>query len=321
MKEPAYLVTGGCGFIGSHIAEELVGAGYRVRILDNLSSGYLRNVEHLGDQVEVVQGDVRDPRTVASAMAGIRYVFHEAALVSVFDSVARPADNHDINATGTLQVLLAAKEAGVKRVVLASTAAAYGNDPALPKREDMRPQPESPYAVAKVTGEHYQRIFADLYGLETVTLRYFNVFGPRQDPKSPYSGVISKFCDDVAVGRTPTVFGDGQQTRDFVFVKDVVQANLLAAETDRVPGRGQIYNVASGKTASLLDLLATLGRLTGKQLTPNHREARAGDIRHSSADIGRARKELGYAPRFDLESGLRALLDSLNIRPDSSGAD
>ena len=321
MKNAEYLVTGGCGFIGSHISEELVRAGNRVRILDNLSSGYLRNVAHLGDQVEVVQGDVREPKVVAEVMSGVRYVFHEAALVSVFDSVARPVDNHDINATGTLNVLMAAKEAGVKRVVLASTAAAYGNDPELPKREDMRPQPESPYAVAKVAGEHYQKIFASLYGLETVTLRYFNVFGPRQDPKSPYSGVISKFCDDVAAGRTPTVFGDGQQTRDFVFVKDVAQANLLAASPDRVPGRGQIYNVASGKTASLLDLLSTLGCLTGRSLIPNHREARAGDIKHSAADIARARSELGYEPRFDLESGLRELLASLNIRPDSSGTD
>ena len=312
MKSSAYLVTGGCGFIGSHLAEELAGAGHRVRILDNLSSGYLRNVEHLGDRVEVVQGDVRDPAAVNQAARGVSGIFHEAALVSVFDSVNRPDDNHAINATGTLNVLQAARQAKVKRVVLASTAAAYGNDPELPKREDMRPQPESPYAVAKVMGEHYQRVFASLYGVETVTLRYFNVFGPRQDPKSPYSGVISKFCDDLAAQRQSCVFGDGQQTRDFVFVKDIVQGNILAM-SDTVPGRGQIYNIASGRTASLLDLLKILGQLTGRTLVPQHKEARAGDIRHSAASIAAAQRDLGYSPKFDLSSGLKALLKSLNL--------
>ena len=311
MKKPEYLVTGGCGFIGSHICEDLVERGHTVRVLDNLASGYLRNLDHLGSAVEIQQGDVRNPDDVRKAVAGVRGVFHEAALVSVFDSVQRPMDNHDINATGTLQVLLAARDAGVQRVVLASTAAAYGNDPELPKREDMRPQPESPYAVAKIAGEHYLRLFASLYALPTVVLRYFNVFGPRQDPKSPYSGVISRFCDDVTAGRTPTVFGDGGQTRDFVFVKDVVQANWLAM-SDRTEGRGQIYNVASGRTASLLDLLATLGQLTGRPVAPAHQPARAGDIRHSAADIAKARRELGYEPQFDLTRGLDLLLKSLN---------
>ena len=311
MKKPDYLVTGGCGFIGSHICEDLVERGHTVRVLDNLASGYLRNLDHLGSAVEIQQGDVRNPDDVRKAVAGVRGVFHEAALVSVFDSVQRPMDNHDINATGTLQVLLAARDAGVQRVVLASTAAAYGNDPELPKREDMRPQPESPYAVAKIAGEHYLRLFASLYALPTVVLRYFNVFGPRQDPKSPYSGVISRFCDDVTAGRTPTVFGDGGQTRDFVFVKDVVQANWLAM-SDRTEGRGQIYNVASGRTASLLDLLATLSQLTGRPVAPAHQPARAGDIRHSAADIAKARRELGYEPQFDLTRGLDLLLKSLN---------
>ena len=311
MQKPDYLVTGGCGFIGSHICEDLVERGHTVRVLDNLASGYLRNLDHLGSAVEIQQGDVRNPDDVRKAVAGVRGVFHEAALVSVFDSVQRPMDNHDINATGTLQVLLAARDAGVQRVVLASTAAAYGNDPELPKREDMRPQPESPYAVAKIAGEHYLRLFASLYALPTVVLRYFNVFGPRQDPKSPYSGVISRFCDDVTAGRTPTVFGDGGQTRDFVFVKDVVQANWLAM-SDRTEGRGQIYNVASGRTASLLDLLATLSQLTGRPVAPAHQPARAGDIRHSAADIAKARRELGYEPQFDLTRGLDLLLKSLN---------
>lgn len=306
------MVTGGCGFIGSHLCEALLSRGCKVRVLDDLSSGYRENLRHLEGSVEVKIGDVRDPSAVAEAMAGVSGVFHEAALVSVFDSVKRPGDCHDINATGTLNVLQAARAGGVRRVILASTAAAYGNDPTLPKREDLRPQPESPYAVAKVVGEHYQRIFSSLYGLETVTLRYFNVFGPRQDPRSPYSGVISKFTDDVRAGRRPTVFGDGGQSRDFVFVKDVVQANLRAM-FDLARAEGQVYNVGSGTTATLLDLLAALGRLTGQRLEPVHKEARVGDIRHSSADISRARKELGYEPGFDLESGLRELLRSLGM--------
>lgn len=305
-----YLITGGCGFIGSHLGETLVGLGHRVRVLDNLSSGYRRNLEPWGSSIEVIIGDVRDPAVVRRAMDGVDGVFHEAALVSVFDSVQRPGDNHDINATGTLNVLLAARDARVKRVVLASTAAAYGNDPRLPKREEMTPQPESPYAAAKVMSEHYLRIFASLYGLETVTLRYFNVYGPRQDPKSPYSGVISRFCDDLMAGREPTVFGDGEQTRDFVFVRDVVQANLLAM-SDRVKGCGQIYNVASGGTTSLLRLIEILGRLGGRTLCPVHREARAGDIRHSAASIDKIRNELGYQPAFGLESGLAELLRTI----------
>lgn len=306
-----YLVTGGCGFIGSHLVEALVGQGHAVRVLDNLASGYRHNLEPWGSSVDVIIGDVRDPEAVRGAAQGVRGIFHEAALVSVFDSVQRPGDNHAINATGTLNVLLAARDAKVKRVVLASTAAAYGNDPQLPKREDMTPQPESPYAAAKVMSEHYQRIFAALYGLETVTLRYFNVYGPRQDPKSPYSGVISRFCDDLRAGREPTVFGDGGQTRDFVYVRDVVQANLLAM-SDQAPGAGQVYNVASGGTTSLLQLIAILGRLGGRTLQPAHREARAGDIRYSAADIGKARTALGYAPRYGLEQGLAELLKSLH---------
>lgn len=312
MKKDLILVTGGCGFIGSHICEELVARGYRVRVLDDLSSGYRENLRSLESSVEIMLGDVRHAETVQQAVADAQGVFHEAALVSVFDSVKRPGDCHDINATGTLNVLQAARAAGVKRVVLASTAAAYGNDPTLPKREDLKPQPESPYAVAKVVGEHYQRIFSSLYGLETVTLRYFNVFGPRQDPRSPYSGVISKFTDDLKAKRAPTIFGDGLQSRDFVFVKDVVQANMLAMfGVER--GAGQIYNVASGATATLLDLLATLGRLVGRSIQPVHKEARAGDIRHSSASIARAQGELGYAPKFSLEAGLRELLKSLGM--------
>ena len=307
-----YLITGGSGFIGSHIAEELVGEGHAVRIFDNLSSGHLSNLDHIKDKVEFIRGDVRDRAAIEAAMKDVEFCYHEAALVSVFESVEKPFDNHDINMTGALNVLNAAKLAGVKRVVFASSAAIYGNDPALPKREDMRPQPASPYAAGKITGEYYLSIFAQLYGVQTVSLRYFNVFGPRQDPKSMYSGVISKFSDDIRAGRTPTIFGDGQQTRDFVFVKDVVQANIKAMRSPNA-GAGEAFNVATGQTASLLDLLAALGELTGRKISPDFKSARQGDIKNSSADITRARTVLGYEPRFTLKTGLEALLKSLAI--------
>jgi UDP-glucose 4-epimerase len=305
-------ITGGAGFIGSHIAEALVADGHRVRIFDNLSSGHLSNLDHLKDRVEFVRGDVRDRAALGTAMQGMTHCFHEAALVSVFESVEKPFDNHDINMSGTLNVLQAARDAGVQRVVFASSAAIYGNDPELPKRETMRPQPASPYAAGKITGEYYLSIFAQLYGVQTVSLRYFNVFGPRQDPKSMYSGVISKFTDDVKAGRAPTIFGDGQQTRDFVFVKDVVQANLKAMFGKQV-GAGEACNVATGHTASLLDMVRVLGELTGRTITPNFKDARKGDIQHSSADIAKARQMLGYEPKFTLKTGLQALLQSLGV--------
>lgn len=305
-----YLITGGSGFIGSHIAEELVGEGHRVTLFDNLSSGRIENLDHLQGKVDFLRGDVRDRAAIEGAMKGVEFCFHEAALVSVFASVEKPDENHEINMTGTLNVLQAARAAGVQRVVFASSAAIYGNDPTMPKREDMRPQPASPYAAGKITGEYYLSIFAQLYGLQTVSLRYFNVFGPRQDPRSMYSGVISRFADDLKNGRTPTIFGDGQQTRDFVFVKDIVQANLKAMRCPQA-GAGEAFNVATGATNSLLDLLGALGELTGRKIVPDFKEARQGDVRHSSADIARARAVLGYAPRFSLKSGLERLLRSL----------
>ena len=224
----------------------------------------------------------------------------------------KPFENHEINMTGTLNVLHAAKKSGVKRVVFASSAAIYGNDPALPKREDMRPLPASPYAAGKITGEYYLQIFAQLYGVQTVSLRYFNVFGPRQDPKSMYSGVISKFTDDIRAGRAPTIFGDGQQTRDFVFVKDIVQANLKAMRATNA-GSGEAFNIATGQTSSLLDLLDALGALTGKKIIPQFKDARQGDIKNSSADISRAKQILNYAPRHTLKSGLEILLRSSGL--------
>ncbi len=302
------LITGGCGFIGSHIAEALVAEGVHVRVFDNLSSGNPENLAGFADRVEMVRGDIRDTAALAQAMKGVSQVFHEAALVSVTGSIEQPEENNAINISGTLNVLQAARQAGAKRVVLASSAAVYGNNPDLPKRESMMPEPESPYALGKLASEYYLKLFSSLYGLETVALRYFNVFGPRQDGKSMYSGVISRFMEDIRNGRTPTIFGDGEQTRDFVYVKDVVRANLLAMRSPRV-GKGEIFNVATSRKVSLLQLLATLGTLTGRTLVPQFRDTRAGDIRHSLADISRIRKSLGYEPEFDLEYGLRAIVE------------
>lgn len=303
------LITGGCGFIGSHIAEALVHDGVRTRVFDNLSSGKLANLAGWGGGIEVVQGDVRDPAALRQAMQGVDQVFHEAALVSVAVSVEQPEENDAINIRGTLNVLQAARAAGVRRVVFASSAAVYGNNPDLPKRETLLPEPESPYALAKLAGEYYLRLFSRLYGVETVALRYFNVFGPRQDGKSMYSGVISRFMDDIRQGRAPTIFGDGGQTRDFVFVKDVVQANLLAMRSPSV-GRGEVFNVATGNKVSLLQLWDMLKRLSGSALEPRFQAPREGDIRHSLADISGIRNGLGYHPRFSLEDGLRTILAS-----------
>lgn len=302
-----YLITGGCGFIGSHIAEALKEQKHTVIIYDNLSSGYEHNIAGFRDKITFIKADIRDMKALTTAMQGVDYVFHKAAMVSVFDSVERPIENHDINITGTLNVLNAAKESGVKRVVAASSASVYGNDPVLPKTEDMIPNPESPYALAKVAMEHYMRLFAELYDLETVTLRYFNVYGPRQDPGSMYSGVISKFCDDILADRKPTVFGDGLQTRDFIFIQDVVEANFLAMSNQTL-GKGEVFNIATGYRTSLLDLIDIIKDLSGKDVKSRFKDVRRGDISHSVADISRARHELGFTPLYDVKKGLMELL-------------
>jgi UDP-glucose 4-epimerase len=303
-----YLITGGCGFIGSHLAEALVSGGNRVRIYDNLSSGYEKNIFSVRNKAELIKADIRDLSAITSAMSGVDYVFHGAALVSVFDSVKHPRDNHDINITGTLNVLTAARDKAVKRVVFASSAAVYGNNPELPKREDMKPEPESPYGLAKVASEHYLYVFAKLYGLETVGLRFFNIYGPRQDPDSLYSGVISRFVKTILEGNPPAVFGDGKQTRDFVFVDDVVQACILAMHSTGV-GNGDVFNIGSGFQTSLIDLLEVLKELTGKSFDIEFHEPRAGDLKHSCADITLARQKLLFSPRHDIRTGLKKLLD------------
>ncbi|MEQ8225381.1 MAG: SDR family oxidoreductase [Candidatus Eremiobacterota bacterium] len=304
-----YLITGGCGFIGSHIAEELLKIQENmVIIVDNLSSGYLKNIEHIKDRVEFIEADIRDFSKILHAIEGVDYVFHEAALVSVFDSINRPLDNHSINLTGTLNVLEGARRNKVKRVVLAGSAAVYGNDPVLPKVETMVPCPLTPYGISKLGKEYYGKIYSELYNLPVISLRYFNVFGPRQDPSSPYSGVISKFVDNILSGSPPVIFGDGLQTRDFVFVKDVVKANMLAMSSKKLKG-GEVFNIATGISENLITLLEIINKIAGNDIKAIYKEEREGDIRHSAADIAKAREILKYEPSFTLEEGMKILLD------------
>jgi UDP-glucose 4-epimerase len=300
------LITGGAGFIGSHIAERLVGEKHDVRILDNLSSGRRENLTEFFRGVEFVEGDIRDLELLERLCQGCEVIFHQAAIVSVPYSVEHPQETHDVNIQGTLNVLHAARRQKVRRVVYACSAAVYGEDPELPKKETMAPFPISPYGVEKITSEYYLGVFHALYGVQTVSLRYFNVFGPRQDPRSPYSGVISIFVDRVLKKQTPIVYGDGDQSRDFVYISNVVDANLLAATTPGAAGR--CYNIGCGKRTRLNALLQMLGRLTQTECRPRHLDPRPGDIRDSVADISRAREELGYHPAMEVEQGLGFLL-------------
>jgi nucleoside-diphosphate-sugar epimerase len=300
------LVTGGAGFIGSHIAERLIQDQNEVRIIDNLSSGRRENLAGFLGRVTFVQGDIRDRGLLEKVSEGCQLIFHEAAVVSVPYSVEHPQETHDTNIQGTLNVLLAARKNQVNRVVFASSAAIYGEDPTLPKKETMRPSPISPYGVEKITGEHYLSVFHKLYGVEAVSLRYFNVFGPRQDPSSPYSGVISIFVDRALTRRSPTIYGDGNQSRDFVYVSNVVQANLLAATVPAAAGG--CFNIGCGEKTTLNDLLRILSKLSGQTVEPRHEPVRQGDIRESWADIGNARLTLGYAPTVSVEEGLSHLM-------------
>lgn len=303
MSKKTYLVTGGAGFIGSHIVERLVRDGHRVRVLDDFSSGKESNLESFRTEIELVKGDIRDAAIVGEAMRGVNLVFHEAALGSVPRSVADPLTTHEVNMTGTLNVLLAAREAGVKRVVYASSSSVYGETPVLPKKEDMTPQPLSPYALSKLVGEHYASVFKHVYGFEVVGLRYFNIFGPRQDPESQYAAVIPRFIMALLEGKPPVVYGDGLQSRDFTYVDNVVDANLLASEADGVAG--QAFNVACGGRYTLLDLLAKLKVILGSDVEPIHEAARAGDVKDSQASIEAAARALGYRVSVDFEEGLQ----------------
>jgi UDP-N-acetylglucosamine/UDP-N-acetyl-alpha-D-glucosaminouronate 4-epimerase len=303
MSNKLYLVTGGAGFIGSHIVRRLLDEGQRVRVLDNFSSGKEDNLSEIKNEIEIVRGDIRDVATVAKAVKDTYVVFHEAALGSVSRSVADPITSHESNITGTLNVLMAARDLGVRRVVYASSSSVYGETPELPKHEGIRPQPLSPYALTKLAGEQYCAVLSHVYGLETVALRYFNVFGPRQDPSSEYAAVIPRFVTAAISGRRPVIYGDGLQSRDFSYVDNVVDANLLASEAHGVTG--QYFNIACGGRYSLLELLERINSILGSDLTPVHEAPRPGDVRDSQASIAAAESALGYKVTVDFEEGLR----------------
>ena len=296
-----YLVTGGAGFIGSHLAEELSRRGHSVRVADSLVTGKRTNLDHVRG-VEFLEGDLADPDFARQAVQGVEYVLHQAAIPSVPRSVKDPISSHRANVDATLSVLVAARDAGVKRLVFAGSSSAYGNTPTLPKREDMPSHPLSPYALQKVVGEQYLQMFTKLYGLETVSTRYFNVFGPRQDPSSPYSGVISVFATALIENRSPTIYGDGEQTRDFTYVANVVDGVLRACEAPGVSG--EVINVATGGRISLNQLFRTMRDLVGRAVEPSYAEVRPGDVKDSQADIAKAQRLLGYQPIVSFEEGL-----------------
>ncbi|MBI2503701.1 MAG: SDR family oxidoreductase [Candidatus Latescibacteria bacterium] len=297
-----YLVTGGAGFIGSHLVEELLQRGEQVRVLDNFSTGKRDNLREVLDRIELIEGDLRSYHTVRQAVQGVDYVLHQGALPSVPRSIDDPITTNEVNVGGTLHVLDAARDAGVKRVVYASSSSIYGPDPQLPVRESMAPRPVSPYAVAKLAGEKYCHVFSKVYGLETVALRYFNIFGPRQDPASQYSAFIPKFVVGIMKGRPLTIDGDGTQAKDFTFVSNVVEANLLALEAEGVSG--EVFNVGCGRMTSVSEVVGHIRLIVGAEGRITHGPPRPGDVPHSLADISRARAQLGYEPRVDARQGL-----------------
>ena len=326
------VVTGGAGFIGSHLADELLRRGYRVLILDDLSTGRKENIARLlgsspmsaqsplprGERIKVrvkgvefIQGSVTDLPLLRGLCQGAQYVFHQAAIPSVPRSVENPLASHEANITGTLNVLVAARDNSVRKVIYASSSSVYGDTPTLPKREDMLPGPQSPYAVTKLAGEYYCQVFQEVYGLATVCLRYFNVYGPRQDPASQYAAVIPRFISRISQGEAPVIFGDGEQTRDFTFVADAVEANILAAESDA----SGIFNIGKGERTSVNQLAELTIRLIGNKVEPIHEEPRPGDIRHSLADISKAKK-FGYNPKYDLERGLNETISGIKRHGD-----
>lgn len=299
------LVTGGAGFIGSNLTEALLKRGHLVRVLDNFSTGRRENLifDKEYPLIEIIEGDIRDLPTCRSATKGIDYVFHQAALPSVQRSVEDPLTANSVNVEGTLNILLSARDEGVKRLIYASSSSVYGDTPTLPKREEMVSNPLSPYALQKYIGEQYGRLFFQLYGLETVSLRYFNIFGPKQDPNSIYSAVIPRFIDALLMGRSPVVFGDGEQSRDFTYIDNVVQANLLAMSADHL--NGEAINIACGSRTSLNQLLDILKEILGSKVPPIYQEPRIGDVRHSLADIQKGKEILHYEPLVQIEPGLK----------------
>lgn len=303
------VVTGGAGFIGSHLTEALIRRDYQVIVIDDLSSGKLDNIEQYLDKVEFVKGSVTDFPLLKKLFQGVDYVFHEAAIPSVPLSIENPIANHEVNVSGTLNVLLAASQNKVKKVIYASSSSVYGDVPALPTTEEMTPCPVSPYAVAKLASEHYCRVFGQVYQLATISLRYFNVYGPRQDPNSQYAAAVPKFISMILEGKPPIIFGDGEQTRDLTFVRDIVEANLLAAQND-VCGA---FNISRGVSITINELSELIMKLVGKKLKPIYQEPRKGDIKHSKADISKARA-FGYEPRYNLADGLAETLKWFHSR-------
>jgi nucleoside-diphosphate-sugar epimerase len=311
-----YLVTGGAGFIGSNLASALLAQGHRVRVLDNFLTGKKENLAGLadgyGDAFELVEGDLRDLEVTRRATGGVEYVLHQGALPSVPRSVADPVLSNEINVGGTVNLLIAARDAGVRRVVFAASSSAYGDTPELPKRESMTPNPKSPYAAQKLAGEHYMRIFYEVYGVETVSLRYFNVFGPKQDPASTYAAVIPRFITAVLMGTAPTVYGDGLQTRDFTYIDNVVRVNLLACKASK-EACGRVFNIACGERVSLLEILEIIYGLAGRRVPPRFEPPRPGDVRDSLADISLARDLLGYEPMVPFPEGLSRTFDYFRL--------
>jgi len=302
------LVTGGAGFIGSHIARALVEAGARVRVIDDLSTGSVKNLDEIGGEIEFINASINDAAALNRAVQDVELVFHQAAIPSVPRSVQQPRETHDASVNGSFNLLLAARDAGVRRVVYAASSSAYGDQIESPKVESMRPDPLSPYAAAKLVGEYYCQVFTRSYNLETVSLRYFNVFGPRQDPSSQYSGVISRFILALETGDRPTIFGDGEQTRDFTYVANAVEANMRAAQAPEASGK--VFNIANGKSISINEVLEVLKRLTGRnEIKADYAPVRAGDVRDSLADLKAAKAVLGYEPKVGLEEGLQLTLD------------
>jgi nucleoside-diphosphate-sugar epimerase len=301
------LVTGGGGFIGSHIVDRLVKEGHRVRILDNFSTGKEENIAHIVEKIEIIRGDILDLKTCLKATQGVDIVLHQAALPSVQRSIKDPLTTFQVNALGTLNLLIASKDNKVKRFVYASSSSVYGDNPMLPKREDMLPSPLSPYAVSKLVGEMLCKSFHKTYGLSTVSLRYFNVFGPRQDPYSPYAAVVPCFISNLLRNKRPTIYGDGEQTRDFTYVDNVVEANVLSAFATGIDG--EVFNIAYGQPTSVNKLFEIIRELTGKTLEPIYAEPRLGEVKHSWADISKAREKLGYTPKINILEGLKKTVD------------
>lgn len=309
---PTYLVTGGAGFIGSNIVGELVQRAEAVRVLDNLATGHIENLDAVRRKIQWHEADIRNLESIRPDFEGVDYVIHLAAIPSVPRSIADPLTTNAVNINGTLNVLLAARDAKVKRVVFAASSAAYGDHPALPRVESQEPRPLSPYALTKLAGEYYCRIFTQVYGLETVALRYFNIFGPRQSPDSPYSGVLSLFIAAYMAGQTPTIFGDGEQSRDFTYIENTVDATLRACTA---PGAvGKVINVGTGERHTLNETIRMLNRIFGKRVTARYDTVRAGDVQHSHADISLARKSLGYEPKVRYEDGLKKTVNWFRSR-------